>query len=80
MTKKTNLAEAISRMDRPNKITPTQPKARSGMKAVAGYFEQHTSKQLKILAVEQERTIQDLLGEALGDLFKKYGKAAAAAK
>ncbi len=74
MTKKTNLAEAIGRLDRPNKITPTQPRSRSGMKAVAGYFDPHMARQLKMLAVEHDKTVQDLLGEALGDLFKKYGK------
>ncbi len=78
MTRKTNLAEAVSKLNQNHKITPTQPRSRSGKKTVAGYFDPHTSKQLKILAVEQEKTLQDLLGEALQDLFKKYGKTAAA--
>ena len=31
-------------------------------------------RQLKLLTIEQERTAHDLLLEAVGDLFKKYGK------
>ena len=72
--KRTNLAEAVGKLSQPHKITPTQPRSRSGLKTVAGYFDPEMSKRLKILAVEQERTIQDLLGESLNDLFKKYGK------
>lgn len=30
--------------------------------------------QLKILAIEQRRTVQDMMAEALNDLFAKYGK------
>jgi hypothetical protein len=30
--------------------------------------------ELKMLAVEQERTMQELLAESLNDLFDKYGK------
>lgn len=73
-TRKTNLAEAVSKLNQPHKITPTQPRSRSGLKTVAGYFDPEMSKRLKILAVEQDRTLQDLLGEALQDLFKKYDK------
>ncbi|MBX3327148.1 MAG: hypothetical protein KF682_14710 [Nitrospira sp.] len=72
--RKTNLAEAVSKLNQPHKITPTQPRSRSGLKTVAGYFDPEMSKRLKILAVEQDRTLQDLLGEALQDLFKKYDK------
>ena len=72
--RKTNLAEAVSKLNQPHKITPTQPRSRSGLKTVAGYLDPEMSKRLKILAVEQDRTLQDLLGEALQDLFKKYDK------
>lgn len=41
---------------------------------VTGYFPPAVKKQLRILAAENETTIQELLAEALNDLFAKYGK------
>jgi hypothetical protein len=41
---------------------------------VAAHFPEEVAWQLRELAVEQRGTVQDLLGEALNDLFQKYGK------
>ena len=49
-------------------------KARSGTKMVAGHFPEEVSWQLRQLALEQRSSVQELLGEALNDLFQKYGK------
>lgn len=48
--------------------------ARIGKKAVGGYFTPQLSQALNILALEQETTLQALLGEAIDDLMRKYGK------
>lgn len=50
------------------------PASRVGKKAVTGFFEPEVSKVLKILAIEHESSNQDLIREALNDLFIKYGK------
>lgn len=48
---------------------------RDGKKAIAGYFDPAVSLQLKQLGLEQnEKSVQDLLGEALNLLFVKYKK------
>ena len=47
---------------------------RKNTKAIIGHFDPAVSKQLKMLAVEQDATIQSLMGEALNDLFLKYKK------
>jgi predicted GNAT superfamily acetyltransferase len=51
-----------------------KPKTRRGTKQVAAHFPEDAAWQLCELAVEQRATLQDLLGEALNDLFQKYGK------
>jgi hypothetical protein len=48
--------------------------ARVGKKAVSGYFSRELSQAVHLLAVEQNTSLQALLGEALDDLLRKYGK------
>jgi len=52
--------------------------SRQGKKVISGYFDPAASRQLKILAIERDATVQALLEEALNDLFKKHGRSAAA--
>lgn len=52
--------------------------SRIGKRAVTAHFEPTVSRQLRILAAETDRTVQDLVGEALNDLFRKYNKSAIA--
>lgn len=47
---------------------------RVGKKQVLGYFTAECKKQLKLLGVENDKTEQDLLAEALNLLFAKHGK------
>jgi hypothetical protein len=47
---------------------------RDGKSNVTGYFPPEVKKQLRILAAERNTTIQDLLAEALNDLFAKNSK------
>lgn len=48
--------------------------SRRGKKVVSGYFDAEVSKQLKLLCVENDMSLQALLTEALNDLFIKHGK------
>jgi len=58
----------------------TNNNSRHNKTHVGAYFDQVVHQQLNLLAAEQgiERngkvTLQNLMGEALNDLFKKYGK------
>lgn len=58
---------------RPRKAST--PPSRAGKKALIGYFDPDVSKQLKQMALDHDRdSVQDLLREALNDLFQKYKK------
>jgi hypothetical protein len=57
-----------------------QPGGRAGKKAISGFFEIEVSRQLKIIAATEDKTVQGLLGEALNLLFEKYGKGAIASE
>lgn len=48
--------------------------SREGRKLIAGHFDPKVAKQLKLLAAEEETTVQNLLEEALDLLFVKKGK------
>jgi hypothetical protein len=41
---------------------------------VTGYFPPEVKKQLRMMSAEQDKTIQQLLAEALNDMFAKYGR------
>ena len=47
---------------------------RAGKSNVTGYFPPEVKRQLRLLAAEQDTTIQNLLATALNDLFAKHGK------
>lgn len=49
--------------------------SRSGKSFIGGYFAPEVAKQMKILAAENDTTIQDLTAEALNHLFAAHGKA-----
>ncbi|MYJ95519.1 MAG: hypothetical protein F4053_08045 [Proteobacteria bacterium] len=50
-----------------------QPR-RAGTKAVTGHYPPVVRYQLKLLAAEQGRTMEDMLAEGLNLLFASYGK------
>ncbi len=58
----------------------TRAIARVGKKAISGFYDPAVAKQLKILAVNEDRTTQAMIGEALNLLFEKYGLAPLAAE
>lgn len=53
--------------------TSTRAKAREGKKAIVGYYSPEMSQQLQTLAMDQERTMQAMLGDGLNLLFEKHG-------
>jgi spore cortex formation protein SpoVR/YcgB (stage V sporulation) len=56
--------------ERSNSYRPS----REGKRFIGGYFEPKVAKQLKLLAAEDDTTVQDLVEEALDLLFVKKGK------
>jgi hypothetical protein len=54
--------------------TAVKAKGRAGRQFIAAHVVPEAAKQFKLLAVQQERTTQDLLVEAINDLFAKYGR------
>ena len=48
--------------------------SRTGKKAAAGYLSPELSKALHIPGIEQDKSLQALLSEAIDELLRKYGK------
>lgn len=71
--KKTTLIEA-SRPKEPVLQIETKRTSRDGKRQLAAYFDRDACIQFKALAAMRDRTVQELLGEAVNDLFTKYGK------
>ena len=55
-------------------IAKPAPSGRQGTKLIGGHFAPEVSTQLRILAAEEGTTVQNLLAEALDDLFVKKGR------
>lgn len=51
-----------------------KPPSRVGAVQIAAFFPEDVRAQLKVVAAEQRRDVQDLLAEALNLIFVKYGK------
>lgn len=63
--------EPVRRREKPAAV----PKpSRIGTRLVGAHLPPSFSKQLNILAAEEEVTVRDLLAEAINDLFVKKGK------
>lgn len=57
-------------------VPPTgKARSRQGAVQIAAFFPEEVRAQLKVLAAEQRREVQDLLAEGLNLVFVKYGKA-----
>jgi hypothetical protein len=56
------------------RATADKPPSRQGAVQIAAFFPEDVRTQLKIVAAEQRRDIQDVLAEALNLIFVKYGK------
>ena len=51
-----------------------RPPSRAGLKAITVYVDPAAHRQLRMLAIETDRSAQALLVEAVNDLFQKHGK------
>jgi hypothetical protein len=49
------------------------PNYREGRQFIAGHVPSEAAKQFKLLAVQQDKDVQELLIEAINDVFAKYG-------
>lgn len=49
------------------------PPSRQNMKRIQGYFSARVKRQLRIMAAEQDKTEEELVGEALNLLFQTNG-------
>jgi hypothetical protein len=47
---------------------------RSDTRQVSGHFKPVVSQTLRLIAVEQDRDVQEILAEALNMVFQRYGK------
>ena len=56
-----------------NATAPAQ-KGRGGTSPITVHFPKQVRDQLKILAVQSDKTLHSLVAEAFNDLFAKYGK------
>lgn len=66
---------ALSKTTKPVTVKDTPantPPSRQGKKAITGFFDPVVSRQLKQLALDEDKTVQSLLSEALNDLFIKH--------
>ena len=47
--------------------------SRNGKKQVGGHFDPEVSRQLKIIAAKEDKTIEQALGDALNEYFERRG-------
>lgn len=57
-----------------NQAKQSLPPSRQGKKTIAGHFDPAVSRQLREIALAEDSSVQDLLREALNDLFAKRGR------
>jgi hypothetical protein len=78
-----NAAPAAPQIREARNVPASQPQVsrdphfrpgRAEMTNITGYFPPAVKKLLRIIAAEEETTIQELMAEALNDLFAKRGK------
>jgi len=62
---------AVETTPKPN---PMVPPSRQGKKMISGHFDKDVHRQLKMLALEKDTSIQNLLSEALNALFERNNK------
>jgi len=49
-------------------------RTRADTRQVSGHFKAEVAQMLRLIAVEQDRDIQEILAEALNMVFSRYGK------
>ena len=88
MSNKANLSELLAEtggsarhrkavIQQPSRAANTAspaPKGRGGTRPITVHFPKQVRDQLKILAMECDTTLHNLMAEGFNDLFAKYGK------
>lgn len=54
--------------------SPKRPPSRVGKKPITGYYAPEVSKQLRRMSLDMDRSLENLLAEALNDFFRKHKK------
>lgn len=57
------------------KTSDKVPPSRRGKRHISGYFEPEVLRQVKIICAEEEKTVNQVLADALNSLFVNKGKA-----
>ena len=65
-----------SRKRQRSDVPSDAPSSRQGTRLIGGHFSPEIAKEIRILAAEEDVTVQSLLEEALSDLLVKKGKKA----
>ena len=82
MNKPNKFAEALSRGPETSGAPAVKPApaggSRKGVKHVGGYYPPHVSRQLRQIALDENTSVQALIGESLDMLFESRGKPAIA--
>ena len=56
------------------KAPARRPPSRRGLKALTVWVDPAVHQQVRMMALEQNRSAEDMLREAVADLFQKYGR------
>lgn len=84
--KKVNLAQVFKENEEQQQETDTPETVESapanqkiaasriGKKNISGYFAPEVHRQLRVIAAEEDKNLQDVLGDALNALFQQKGK------
>jgi hypothetical protein len=78
LARKATTPEAVPANDAAAEPTTTSyrtAQTRSGTRQVSGHFKPDVAQTLRLIAVEQDKDVQEVLAEALNMLFERYGKA-----
>ena len=68
--KDTNTPEIVESAHVNENIAPS----RRGKKNISGYFAPEVHRQLRVIAAEEDKNLQDVLGDAINALFQQKGK------
>ena len=58
----------------PTEAQARRPPSRRGLKALTVWVDPAVHQQVRLMALEQDRPAEDVLREAVADLFQKYGR------
>ena len=71
----TSKAQPTARAPAPQPEAHTRrPPSRRGLKALTVWVDPAVHQQVRMMALEQNRSAEDMLREAVADLFQKYGR------